>query len=154
MIDIVEELRAIEEIRTLKARYWRGIDMKDATLLRSVFTDDAETDFRGSTNDPADAHLLQHDPNLFVAQALGALEGVNTAHHGHNPEISILTTTDATGIWVMEDHLWVNAAVSPLPFSALHGWGHYHDRYSLTASGWKISATRLVRLRVDTSPIA
>ncbi|MEI9982293.1 MAG: nuclear transport factor 2 family protein [Aliidongia sp.] len=59
-----EELHAIEEIRQLKARYFRGVDTKDATVLRAVFTDGAETDFREESPD-RDPALLQRDPDAL-----------------------------------------------------------------------------------------
>ena len=146
----LERLTAIEEIKQLKARYWRGVDTRDAVLLRAAFTDDAETDFGQSTGGKAQAKPALRDPDAFVRRTLEVFEGVTTAHHGHNPEIEILSDTEATGIWAMEDHLWVATPSPSLPFRFLQGWGHYHDRYRRTAEGWRIAYTTLKRLRVDT----
>lgn len=148
-MDIAEELRAIELIKALKARYWRGIDTRDQALLRGVFTDDAVTDFRDSTQSDDDSQL-KRDPDAFVDDLFALLKGVVTVHHGHSPEISILSPSEATGIWPMEDWLWVEDEASPLPFRRLHGWGHYHETYRKTAIGWRIASTKLVRIRIET----
>jgi hypothetical protein len=147
-MDILQELRAIEQIKALKARYWRGIDTRDKALLRGVFTDDAVTDFRESAGQ-GDSEHLKRDPDAFVEDLMRLLTGVVTAHHGHSPEIIITSDTGATGIWPMEDWLWVEDEASPLPFRRLNGWGHYHDTYRKTAIGWRIASTKLVRIRVE-----
>ena len=36
-----ERLGAIEEIRNLKAKYWRGVDFGDGALVRSILADDS-----------------------------------------------------------------------------------------------------------------
>jgi hypothetical protein len=144
----LEELNALEAIRQLKARYFRGVDTKDAALLRAVFADGAETDFRSESPD-RDPALLQHDPDAFVRNTIGMLRGVTTAHAGFMPEIEFLSNTEARGRWSMTDQLWVEeGSGNPLPFRTLAGWGVYHDRYVLTAAGWRIAATRLERMKV------
>jgi hypothetical protein len=50
----------------------------------------------------------------------------------------------------MEDRLWVQAEYCKLPFKQLTGYGHYHDRYVKTVQGWRISATTLKRVHVET----
>lgn len=143
-----ERLLAIEDIRALKARYFRGVDSKDAVLLRAVFTDDAITDFRSESPDGSDA-LLQHDPDAFVRNTLAVLAGTVTVHSGSMPEIEIVSADEARGRWAMHDRIWVeDAARCPLPFRELRGWGYYHERYRRTADGWRIAATRLERLKV------
>lgn len=147
----LERLLAIEEIKALKARYFRGVDTKDAAVLRAVFTDDAETDFRSESpsRDPA---LLQRDPDAFVRNTLEVLEGMVTIHSAGMPEIEILSATEARAQWPMSDKLWnENAAVARLPFKSLEGWGVYHDRYRRTAAGWQIASTRLERRKVIVS---
>lgn len=145
-----ERLIALEDIRALKARYFRGVDRKDAALLRSVFTDDAVTDFRSESPD-GDERLLQHDPDAFVRNVLGVLDGCVTAHAGHMPEIVIDSPDEAHARWSMTDQIWVEDRTrSSLPFAHLQGWGCYHDQYRRTADGWRISATRLERIKVVT----
>lgn len=150
-MDAIFRLAALEDIRQLKARYFRGVDSKNAELLRSVFTSDAETDFRSEspTRDPA---LLQRDPDVFVRSTLSLLEGIVSVHAGSMPEITLLSADEAEGSWFMSDKLWVeDPARAKLPFRSLQGWGIYHDRYRRTAAGWRIAATRLERIKVVVS---
>lgn len=150
-MDNIQRLIDFEEIKQLKARYWRGVDTKDHALLRSVFADDAEIDFREDAPPGDEDSLTLPHPDFFVRHALAMLEGVVTAHQGHVPEITFTSATEASAIWPMEDNLWVDQSVSVLPFATLRGFGHYHDRYVKTADGWKIAATRLNRSKVITS---
>jgi len=51
--------------------------------------------------------------NLFGIESPGltaSLAHVATVHHGHMPEIEILTERTARGIWAMEDKLWAGRA--------------------------------------------
>ena len=91
-----EELAAIEAIRQLKARYFRGVDTKDAAVLRAVFAEGAETDFRSESPD-RDPAPRQNDPDAFVRNTIGMLQGVTTAHAGFMPEIELVSETEVQG---------------------------------------------------------
>ena len=151
-MDDLQRLVAVEEIKQVKARYWRGVDEKDRALLRSVFTDDAEIDMSDAGGGQAlgdHASVLYHPkPDVFVDHALKTLENITTAHHGYPPEITLLSPTEATAIWPMEDHLWADRGGAGPGFSHLHGFGHYYDRYAKTDAGWKISGMLLKRSKV------
>jgi hypothetical protein len=85
----------------------------------------------------------RHEIAAFVSAAVGA---VQTVHHGHMPEIDVVTPDRAAGIWAMEDVLrWPDGA----PIRSLHGYGHYHETYEKHGDGWLIASTKLTRLRVD-----
>ena len=47
-----ERLAAIEAIKQIKARYWRGVDLCDGELVRSVLAEDCELDYHGCCADP------------------------------------------------------------------------------------------------------
>ncbi|PPE75174.1 hypothetical protein C3942_05730 [Solimonas fluminis] len=144
----LQRLLALEEIKALKARYFRGVDSKDAALLRSVFADGAETDFRSEspTRDPA---FHRRDPDAFAENTVYMLQGSITMHMGFMPEIELLSDTEAQARWPMNDRIWVqDAGLARLPFATLNGWGWYHDRYRLGPEGWKIVSTRLERSKV------
>jgi hypothetical protein len=143
----IERLIAIEEIKQLKARYFRCMDTKDWPGLQAVFSDDAELDMRGEAADKSKAatELLVGAANIMPFIRNAVLDLV-TAHHGHMPEIEITSSTTAKGIWAMEDVLrWPPGAA----IKTLHGYGHYHETYRKTADGWRIQSSRLSRLRVD-----
>ncbi len=149
-MDEQQRLAALEDIKQLKARYWRAVDTKDHDLLRNVFADDAEIDMRSQQLDPvAAAAQPLPSPDDFVKHSLSMLEGVRSIHHGHMPDIGFTSDTEATGFWPMEDNLWVDGEAAKLPFKHLQGFGFYHDRYRKTEKGWRICFTTLERVQVN-----
>jgi SnoaL-like domain len=147
-----EQLAAIEEIKKLKARYFRYVDTKDWEGLQAVFCADASFDYSaahrvrnpwtGSWNPPLPETVrVAVGRGEIVALIRGAVERLHTTHHGHLPEISLLTATTAVGIWAMNDSLR-DAEHHQL----LEGSGHYHDTYTRLPAGWAIASCRLTRL--------
>ena len=142
-MDPIERLTAIEEIKQLKARYFRCMDMKDWDGQVAVFTPDVEVDVSGEMG-PGENGVIR-GAQEFVTFNRGHIEHVLTVHHGHMPEIEITSDTTATGIWSMEDMLrWPDG-------SKLHGYGHYHETYEKIDGQWRIKSTTLTRLRIDSS---
>lgn len=126
----------VEQIRQLKARYFRLLDTKDWDGLAQVFTDDVEIDMRGEGGG-----IIQSVAE-FLPYVRASIETATTVHHGHMPEIT-LGGDEATGVWAMEDMLWwPNGS----PLRRMHGYGHYHETYRRTADGWRIATMRLTRL--------
>jgi hypothetical protein len=143
----VERLAAIEDIKQLKARYFRCMDTKDWAGFAQVFAPDAVMDMSGEMRDgTTEGEGITRGNTEIAAFVRGAVDAVTTVHHGHTPEIDITGPDTATGIWAMEDKLrWPEGA----PINTLHGYGHYHEEYARTPDGWRISRTTLTRLRID-----
>ncbi|WOK37668.1 nuclear transport factor 2 family protein [Sphingomonas sp. C3-2] len=141
------DLTDVLAIHALKARYFRTMDSKDWDGLRACFADDLIADFRQSTGGWDEAQLI-HGADAYLAMIAPMLAEVATVHHGHMPEIEFTGADEASGIWAMEDKLWVNEG-SALPFKWLHGYGHYHEQYRKDGGVWRIAAIKLTRLRVD-----
>ena len=97
----VDQLGAIEAIRQLKARYFRLMDEKRWDEWADVFTDDAVI----VTTDDAPGMEPIIGGAAFVAFLSPILEGVITCHHGHMPEIELLSHDRARGIWAMFDRV-------------------------------------------------
>jgi hypothetical protein len=143
-VDAVERLTAIEEIKQLKARYFRCMDMKDWDGQVAVFTPDVEVDVSGEM--PPGEDGIIRGAQEFVTFNRGHIEDVLTVHHGHMPEIEITSDTTATGTWAMEDMLrWPDGG----PMRTLHGYGHYHETYEKVDGEWRIKTMKLTRLRRD-----
>lgn len=139
----IDKLIAIEEIRNLKARYFRFVDTKNWDGFAGLFAPDAVFDISGDV-----PGCVLTGPAAIREAASVPLTGCTTVHHGHCPEIEILTDTTASGIWAMEDVLrW--SAESDYPNQTLHGYGHYVETYEKIDGRWHIKTMRLVRLRVD-----
>jgi SnoaL-like domain len=142
-VNDVEKLMALEEIRYLKARYFRCVDTKDWDGFAAVFADDVQFDI---TDDVPGCIL--GSPGAIVEMTRQGLQGCVSVHHGHGPEITITSDTTATGVWPMEDMLrW--APESGAPIQTLHGYGHYHETYRRIDGRWRIQTLKLARLRVD-----
>lgn len=139
-----DEAAAIEDIKRLKARYYRSMDTKQWDGWNDVFAPDATLD---TTEEAPHLDIVVGRQNIidFVS---GQLDGVTTCHHGHMPEIELTSPTTANGIWAMEDHLWVSEG-HPLGFRRMHGYGHYHETYEKIDGRWYIKTLKLTRLRVD-----
>jgi len=145
-IDVAERLAAIEDIKALKARYFRAMDTKDWDAFAGVFTAYAAIDMSEELSAGPGRDPVVRGREQVVAFVRGAIDAVTTVHHGHMPEITVTSATTATGIWAMEDMLrWPEGAT----IRTLHGFGHYHERYERVDGHWLIAQTRLTRLRVD-----
>jgi hypothetical protein len=143
IMDDVATLLAIEEIKMLKARYFRCVDTKDWAGYAAVFADDVHFDI--SADVPG---CILHNPQAIVDMAKAGLNNCVSVHHGHCPEIHITSDTTAEGVWAMEDVLrWNDGAASPV--RGLNGYGHYVETYRKIDGAWRIQTMKLTRLRVD-----
>lgn len=124
----------LEEIKRLKARYFRTLDTKQWKEFGDVFTEDCSL-----ANGPAEDGVVKGRGEI-VAYVKRGVSQLNTVHHGHMPEIEFTGTDTASGIWAMFDRLRGDSLV-------LDGWGHYHEEYRRCEDGrWRISSSRLTRL--------
>jgi hypothetical protein len=137
----LERLLAIEEIKQLKARYFRCMDQKNWDGWREVFARDAVLEV-------PEANMTTTGRDAIVESVSGLLAGARTVHHGHMPEIDVTGENSARGTWAMFDYVeWPVAAGGER--LGLQGYGHYVEEYVREDGQWRISRSRLVRLRVD-----
>jgi hypothetical protein len=143
----VEEIIAVEQIKQLKASYFRCMDTKDWDGFAQVFAPDAVMDMSSEMRDGTTAGSgITHGNREIAAFVRAAVDTVETVHHGHMPEIELTSATTAKGIWAMEDKLrWPEGA----PIRTMHGYGHYRETYEKIDGDWRIKTIRLTRLRVD-----
>jgi hypothetical protein len=142
-MDHAEQLWEIEQIKQLKARYFRLMDLKQWSEFRRVFTDDFQ--FIMETADP-ERPITKNGGDEFVRYlSCLALPTAVTTHYGHMPEIELSGPSTANGIWALHD--WID---DPDNRRAFKGSGHYYDVYEKGADGqWRIKVLRLSRIRVD-----
>ena len=133
---------AIQEIKALKARYFRHLDEKDWDSWQGVFAPDAEMVVTPDGEGPGSPNNPVVGSAEIVAFVRPSIETLVTVHHGHMPEIEITSPTTATGIWAMGD-------IVLLPDMELRGWGHYHETYRKVRGEWKIAKIKLTRLRLE-----
>ncbi|OCC25498.1 hypothetical protein MB02_02355 [Croceicoccus estronivorus] len=141
----LQQLSDLEDIRTLKHRYFRGIDTADADLLSGLFTDDLAVDYRGGNyrvSLTGRENMLEFLANSFHSEAVAM-------HHGHMPEITLTGEDTATGIWYLED-IFINL------MNQTHTIGSaiYKDEYRRENGQWKIARTEYDRIFELITPIA
>lgn len=141
-----KELVDIEEIKQLKARYFRLMDTKNWTEWRKVFADDLSV--RVDMSPSKDGEMGAADPlpegaDAFVKHISGFLANISTMHHGHMPEITIIDDVNAKGIWSMED------IVETPGHPVMKGYGHYFEDYRKVGGEWRIAKLYIKRLRLD-----
>jgi uncharacterized protein (TIGR02246 family) len=139
-----EQLLAIEEIKQLKARYFRCMDTKDWAGFEAVFAPDASVDYTPPGADSADWSASGRERIVEFVRRI--VEPAITVHHGHTPEVEVTSPTTARAIFAMEDLIWWPEGSRR---RTLHGWGHYHESYIKMDGKWLIKTLRLTRLRVD-----
>ena len=131
------EMLEIEAIKQLKARYCRFLDTKDWQAWRGIFADDFHSDTSESGGKVIDG------ADEFVAYVRKSLNKQPTVHQVHAPEIELTSPTTARGVWALND------VVRLAPGLNLDGFGHYHETYEKTDGQWRITSSKLTRLRTD-----
>ena len=128
------DLIALEEIRRLKHRYLRSLDLKRWDEFALTLAEDATADY----GTPVYGDRLQlagrDEITTFMSSRLGP--EVITVHLAGQPEIDI-DGDAATGTWAMQD-----TVIATEHQMVIQGAAFYEDRYRRDADGvWRISHT-------------
>lgn len=148
----LERLSAIEEIKQVKARYFRGVDTADTELVRGILADDCVLDYMGCCTDPATGRDFFPAMNVVMRGSASwsseglAKAGIVSVHQGHNCEVRLTSDTTASAVWSMTDRMFMPPGA---PISHMTGYGHYHETYEKVGGSWKIKTMRITRLRVE-----
>jgi SnoaL-like domain len=155
-MDAFETSRAVEQIKKLKSKYFRSMDLKDEALYRTLLTEDFTFEAPNIIKDPVTGYSPYPDPMSGPVRGRDACaKGVFAAvahpdhcsvHIGHMPDIDIVDQDNATGIWTMTD---IVNFPGPNGTVTLIGYGHYYDRFRREEGVWKIASVILKRIRVD-----
>jgi len=140
----IEELRRdlqtmmdIEAIKQLKHAYFRCIDTANFAELAGLFHDDVTVHFMGGTYE-----WKLNGKTEYVAAVTQSFHNQSIGHHnGHQPEIQILSDSEATGIWYLSDNMW---QLNSKFFTT--GTALYWDRYQKVDGIWLIRETRYRRI--------
>ncbi len=127
-MDRVELMIAVEEIKQLKYRYLRTLDLKQWDDFAEVFVPEATGDYGEGLAFGSRDELV-----AFMRDSLGPQ--MVTLHQCHHPEICV-DGDRATGTWYLEDKV-----LMPEHRLVLEGAAFYEDRYVRTAGGWRIEHT-------------
>ncbi|GAA5112135.1 nuclear transport factor 2 family protein [Haloechinothrix salitolerans] len=125
------DLTALEDIRRLKYRYARSLDLKRWDEFADVFTEDATADYgTRATSEP----LSLRGRDQIVSYMRDALGGnIITVHFCAQPEIEIDGDT-ADGTWCFED-----TVIVPDHRVMIKGSAYYEDRYRREDGVWRIA---------------
>lgn len=128
----IARLEALEAIRQLKHRYLNACDLKDVAAVRDCFAAGEILIDYGPLG-----VFKEREPFVALYRELACRDSVIDLHHGANPEIELLSATEAEARWA----LWYfNIDANSGATRQLGGF--YQDRYRLTEAGWKIVETR------------
>lgn len=135
-------LEAVEEIRNLKARYFRLLDTKQWDALAEVFAPDLQV------LSPEGEVWLEGGP-AFAASLRTSLERAVSQHQGFTAEIEILDADTARGVWAMQDVIAWEDRHPREGWRSMVGRGHYHETYRRIDGRWRIAALTLTRISLD-----
>jgi len=141
-MNALDRLLAIEDIRNLKARYFRFMDTKQWDQLPSLFTPDMQVI---SPN----GEIWMRGGDSFAASLKQSLENSVSCHQGLTAEIEIVDADHAKGIWAMQDVIEWKDRHPREGWKSIVGRGHYHETYRRTDGVWRIATLSLTRLRLD-----
>lgn len=140
----LEQLNDIEEIKILKHRYIRYGDIRDWEKWAELFVDDyvcvVEGVPRMSRDDPTT--LTQRGIKEIARHWETELAVIPAIHRVYMPEITLTGPTTATGIWGLNDVVY-------MPTNRFEGWGHYHEQYVKVDGVWRYQHVKITRLRVE-----
>ena len=135
------ELLAIEEIKRLKYKYMRCVDMKLWQEMESVFVPEATCAYSAG-------HYSYEGRDAIIEWLKKGMDrdGFHSTHSVHQPEIEIGVSGSgreerATGVWKIED------IVVDTDFDIMiSGAAFYHDRYVKREGRWLIEHTGYDRI--------
>jgi SnoaL-like domain len=125
----VQNLLDIEQIKKLKHRYFRCFDTADLAGLAEIFHPDVTLDVNGGIYK---FRIEGRDKYLDLVRE-GAHAEMIMQHNGHHPEIEMLSPTEATGIWYLQDSVWEFRRKMHITGAAI-----YRDRYLKVNGTWFI----------------
>ncbi|WP_329096294.1 nuclear transport factor 2 family protein [Actinomadura citrea] len=127
------DLVALEEIRRLKYRYLRCVDLKLWDEFAEVFTEDAVAEY----DTPVLGKALRLEGRDAIVEYMRSNLGPDkiSAHTAGCPEID-LDGDRATGIWSLDDTI-----VLPGDRLLIRGAAFYHDVYRRDGGRWRVEKT-------------
>ncbi len=137
----LRELYDREQIKELKARYWRFVDTEDWEGFRQVLSDDVHVELPGA--EPIEG------ADAFAAFVRSSTEGCWKTHQGHMPELTIEGPTEAHGIWALHDYKEWPSDPHASERRGFKGYGHYREGYRKAGGEWKIAEISLSYIRID-----
>ncbi len=125
------ELSTIRELEQLKYAYARCLDQKRWDELGELFTEDAHASYGGG------AYVFDGREAImgFLVRNMDR-PGFLSSHRMHHPEITLISDTEATGRWALDDHnIDTDFQIE------VQGAAFYEDTYVKVDGRWLIATT-------------
>lgn len=137
----IERLKALGEIKLLKARRDRAADTKDWALYESLHAPDhvSENGDYGRWTTAAE----------MIVNVRKSMEHLTTLHHSHTPEIEFETLERARCIWAMEGMSFWKQGGEDHWFQA---FGHYFETCEKREGRWVYTSRSLKYYHTRRSP--
>lgn len=126
------------ELSKAKARYCRALDTREWAILADLLTEDVEFGMSDGDSEPQ----MTHGRDATITLLRGLVAGARTAHHVHNPEISV-TGSEADVIWAVQDRAVFDSGLS------VTGFGYYYERWVRQGHSWRVSSLLLTHMIID-----
>ena len=133
----IQRLMDIEAIKQLKHAYFRCVDTANLEELATLLHEDLTVHYVGGSyvwEVQGRQDFVNNIGAAFSKEAVGQ-------HNAHHPEIQMLSDSEATALWYLEDNMWIlnhNART--------YGTALYWDRYLKVNGHWVIKDTRYERV--------
>lgn len=141
-MDPLARLTAIEELRILKARYFRYMDCKLWDQLPPLFTRDLTV-----LTPAGDVHC--NGGAAYAESLRNSLTSAVSCHQGLTAEIEIIDEQTATAIWAMQDAIVWDDRHPVYGWKSILGRGHYHESYRVEDGAWRIASLTLTRIHLE-----
>lgn len=137
----IEELKALEENKLLKARRDRAADTKDWALYETLHAPDhvSENGDYGRWTSASE----------MIANVRKSMENLITLHQSHTPEITFETSRLARCIWAMEGMSFWKQGTQEHWFQA---FGHYFETCEKLEGRWYYTSRALKYYHTRQSP--
>lgn len=135
-----QDLVEIEEIKKVKYRYIRAVDLRDAELLRSTLAEDATAAYSAGK-------LCLEGREAIVSFIIDSMPRgeLLSAHRVHHPEIDLTGPDTAVARWALDD-----TVIVPAKNWMLRGAAYYEDEMVKQDGHWRIRRTGYRRLYEET----
>ncbi len=137
-----DDLVEIELIKRLKYKYLRCLDQKRWDEIGECFTDDVTAAYSGGAYSFEGRDAIVE----FLVESMGA-ESFLSSHRCHHPEIDLVSATEASGVWALED-----VVVDETLGVSIRGAAFYEDRYVKVDGQWLMSETGYRRTYEEIHP--
>ena len=174
----IDRLLAIEEIKQLKARYFRCMDQKKWDEFEAVFTPDVVFDLREAifARNPATGEIMKSGDSSSVkirsrtrtGYTMGRrpcetgrrgadrrrhrTSGPHAGNHDHVSDDGARLLAHGAPCFVSRESTRTpssGGSRTTAPFHQLHGFGLYDETYKRLEQGWRIKTLKLTHFRVD-----